>query len=168
MTDEPETPATPATPETPEAPEAVGESAPLPEPEDLDTDETSGAAASGRGVDDAIIDAINEMQHATINPDAVRAVAGGKAYQLIALSAALAVQDATDMLRNNTMIASTASGIALSALIETGDPRFQTSIVYAQTVMTDAIANYEAIGKIAAQLLASFSAAEKPAASDAD
>lgn len=178
MTEDTETPPAPAQAETPEASEthpiaeppeahdAAAEPAPEPAPEAVGA--APGPGPAHRGVDAAIIDAINQLQTAVIHPDAVRAVAEGKAYQLVALSAALAVQDATDMLRNNTMIASTASGVALGALIATGDPRFETSIALARKMMTDAIVDYEAIAAAAARLIASFpsgqTAAESPVA----
>lgn len=153
-------------PETPEAHDAAAE--PAPGPEARDDSEPRGAPASGRRVDEAIIDAISRMQRATIDSDAVLAGGQGKAFQLVALSAALAVQDATDMLRNNTMIASTASGVALGGLIATGDPRFETAIAAARKMMIDAIADFEAIGVAAARLIACFPVAERTAQAEAD
>ncbi|WP_374147281.1 hypothetical protein [Sphingomonas sp. 28-63-12] len=112
--------------------------------------------ADAMAIDPAIVDAIAQLQAATMGPDAVRTSAVGKAYQLVAQSAAIAVLDATDHLRNSATIASTASGVALANFMTTGDIRYAQAIVMAQESMKGAVADYQAIVAAAARTVAEF------------
>jgi hypothetical protein len=96
---------------------------------------TQGASSSGqagaKAVDAVIIDAINQIQLAVMSPQSVRISGAGKAYQLVAHSAALAVQDAADALSGMSTIAATASGVALTRFLTTGDPKYLAGVAAA-------------------------------------
>ncbi|HVJ02154.1 MAG TPA: hypothetical protein VM662_08230, partial [Sphingomonas sp.] len=62
-------------------------------------------------LDPRIVDAINTAQQATMSPQVVLTEARGMASHAVAQSAAVAVQDAADALRNMSGIAATASGV---------------------------------------------------------
>lgn len=79
-----------------------------------------------------------------------------KAQQSVAQSSAIAIQDATDNLRNLSTITSTAIGVALAQLLATGDPKYSTVIEEAQKVMTKGTENYAKVGEKATQILSNF------------
>jgi hypothetical protein len=107
-------------------------------------------------LDPAIVSAIAESQKATMSPDVIAAGGAGKAYQDVAAAAAIAVQDATDMLRNVSTIAATAMGTALAELIATGDPKAGQALTAAQATINRAAADYTQICTAAATLLKEF------------
>lgn len=105
-----------------------------------------------------VIDVINQVQLATMSPQVVLTSGAGKAYQSVAQSTALAVQDATDTLRNLSTLATTAAGVAMAQLLATGDPKFVTVLDKAQSMMTNATDDYAKIGTAAATVLKGFPA----------
>jgi hypothetical protein len=106
-------------------------------------------------VNPKVVDIITQAQAATIlNPKILTASGNGKAYQSVAQSAAIAIQDATDALRNISTIATTASGVAIAqALAEKPNPEALQEI---QKMMTTAIQDYSAIAKATVAMLESF------------
>lgn len=80
---------------------------------------------------------------------------GGLAYQSIAQSTALAVQDAADYLRNMSTIAATASGVAAAQLLANpgAGEDYSAAMAAIQQMMAGAVANFEAIGASAENLL---------------
>lgn len=103
-----------------------------------------------------VIDAINQMNMATMQPSIVMTSGAGKAYQSVAQSTAIAVQDATDALRNISTIATTAAGVAMAQLIATGEEKYVKALNEAQTMMTAATEDYAKIGVAAAKVLTGF------------
>lgn len=90
---------------------------------------------------------------------AAQAAANGRAYQSIAQSIAISVQDAVDNLRNIETISTTATGVAMAQFLATKDPAYAEVIAQAQTVMATAITNFQAVGKAAAQIVQEFNKA---------
>ena len=83
--------------------------------------------------------------------------AEGMAVQSIAQSMAIAIQDATDMLRNVSTIATTAVGIAAAKWIETPEMVLYKQIIdAAQGLIKVAADDFASIGKSAAQILSEF------------
>lgn len=80
-----------------------------------------------------------------------------KAQQSVAQSAAIAVQDATDNLRNLSTISTTAIGVALAQLLATGDSKYADVIKEAQKVLTEGVETFEKVGENAAKILSEFS-----------
>ncbi|MBN8940907.1 MAG: hypothetical protein J0H01_15505 [Rhizobiales bacterium] len=103
-----------------------------------------------------VIDVINQAQLATMGPQVVLTSGAGKAYQSVAQSAAIAVQDATDALRNVSTIATTAVGVAMAQYLATGDDRYAKALTHAQQLMKGATEDYGAIGAAAAGVLKGF------------
>ena len=83
---------------------------------------------------------------------------GGLAYQSVAQSTAIAIQDATDYLRNMATIAATANGAALAQLLANPGAGAEYAAVLAATeqFMAGAVANFEAIGASAENVLKNF------------
>ena len=81
----------------------------------------------------------------------------GLAVQSVAQSAAIAVSDATDMLRNVETVMTTAMGVAMAKWIETPENVFYEQIVTAATTaITNTAKNFETIGTDAQKVLATF------------
>ena len=107
-------------------------------------------------VNDQVLDTVRMLQVATLSPQVIEMSGAGKAYQSVAQSAAIAVQDATDSLRNISTISMTAMGVAIAQLIATGDSKYTTAIQQSTQMMTDAAAFFKAVGQDAAAVLSGF------------
>jgi precorrin-6B methylase 1 len=107
-------------------------------------------------LDPRVTDAINTAQQATMSPQVVLTETRGMACHAVAQSAAIAVQDAADALRNMSGIAATASGVALSQYLATGDPHFLEVLTQARAMMDKAIEDFSAVGAAAARLVKEF------------
>lgn len=85
--------------------------------------------------------------------------AEGMAVQSVAQSMAIAIQDATDMLRNVSTIATTAMGVAAAKWIETPEMVLYKQIIdSAQAMIKTAAADFLTIGQDAATILSGFPA----------
>lgn len=107
-------------------------------------------------VNTQVVNALQVVSRATMAPDVVKTAGAGKAYQSVAQSAALAVQDATDNLRNVSTIGATAIGVAMAQYIETGNVEYRDVLKEAQGIVTRAAQDFKQIGETAAYILNSF------------
>ena len=107
-----------------------------------------------------VIDIINQAQTATMSHQVVLTSGAGKAYQSVAQSSAIAIQDATDALRNITTMATSAAGIAIAQMLANPATAslYKDVLTEAQTIMTNAAADYSTIGTAAAAILQEFPA----------
>lgn len=111
-------------------------------------------------VNDQILDSVKVLNGALLSSGDIRASGAGKAYQSVAQSSAIAVQDATDSLRNLTTLSMTAMGVAMSEFLATGDPKFLQAIEHASKMMTDAATLFQTVGQNAAAVLNGFPSGE--------
>lgn len=79
-----------------------------------------------------------------------------KAQQAVAQSTAIAVQDASDHLRNISTISSTAIGVALAQLLATGEPKYADVIKEAQKALASATEHFATVGEKSAKVLQGF------------
>jgi hypothetical protein len=107
-------------------------------------------------VDSQVIDAINQIQTATMSPQVILTSGAGKAYQAVAQATAIAVQDATDTLRNFSTLTTTAVGVAMAQFLATGDPKYAAAITIAQGAMSEAVTDFANIGRTSAEVLKGF------------
>lgn len=107
-------------------------------------------------VNSQVIDVINQTQAATMGHQVVLTSGAGKAYQSVAQSTAIAVQDATDALRNISTIATTAAGVAMAQYLATGEPKYTDALQNAQAMMKNATQDFADIGSTAASILKAF------------
>ncbi|WP_422506080.1 hypothetical protein [Stenotrophomonas sp. GZD-301] len=105
-----------------------------------------------------VIDVINQVQFATMSPQVVLTSGAGKAYQSVAQSAAIAVQDAADALRNVSTIATTAAGVAMAQYLATGEDKYAKALTQAQSLMQGATDDFARVGTAAATVLKDFPA----------
>jgi hypothetical protein len=103
-----------------------------------------------------VVDVINKVQMATMQPQVVLTSGAGKAYQSVAQSSAIAVQDAADALRNISTIATTAAGVAMAQYLATKDPQYKEVLDEAQQMMKAATEDFSSIGTAAATVLRQF------------
>jgi hypothetical protein len=103
-----------------------------------------------------VVNTLNVLNHATMDAATVLASGSGKAFQSVAQSAAIAIQDATDALRNASTIATTAAGVALAQYMATGDEKYANALTKAQSLMTSATTDYAAIGAAATVIVQQF------------
>ncbi len=112
-------------------------------------------------VNPLVIDVLQQTQTATLTQGVVLTSAGGKAYQSVAQSTALAVQDAADALRNVSTMATTAAGVALAQILATGQvERYKPTLDSAQDIMSNAIQDFGKIGMAAGEILKTFPAGQ--------
>lgn len=102
-------------------------------------------------VNPQVLDAIRQNQvsvFGTSESGNVSAVSGrGKAYQSVAQSTAIAIQDATDSLRNISTISTTAIGAALAEWMVTQKEQPSKAIIdEVLKVQEKATLNFEAVG----------------------
>ena len=102
-----------------------------------------------------VIDAIHQAQLATLSSGVVRASGAGKAYQSVAQTAAIAIQDAADYLRNVQTMTTTATGLALAQLFA-GNAQATQVITQAQLVMTNGVASFTSICTAVTAVLNNF------------
>lgn len=115
----------------------------------------NGAGRNHNVADPELVDVINQTSIATLSPQVVQTSGAGKAYQSVAQSAAIAVQDATDNLRNISTITTTATGVALSELIA-GNGGAAEALKVAQVTLAQGIKDYAAICDAASNVLKDF------------
>lgn len=88
----------------------------------------------------------------TVEPQIIQEGAG-KAYQSVAQSTAIAIQDATDNLRNLNTISTTTIGVAMAQFLATKDKDYLEAIKTAEDVAKNAAVRFQEIGTSAAQIL---------------
>ncbi|MBI9076658.1 MAG: hypothetical protein JEZ02_14725 [Desulfatibacillum sp.] len=82
----------------------------------------------------------------------------GKAYQSVAQSVAIAVQDVTDYLRNVSTVSATAQGVAMAKILEniTTAAEYEPAIDAANTMVQEAAGLLKTIGDSGADVLSGF------------
>jgi len=83
-----------------------------------------------------------------MNPTLIKVAGAGRAYQSVAQSTAIAIQDATDYLRNVSTIAVTAIGVGM-AQVAGNLPQGTTVISTAQSLLSQAISDFAGISAAA-------------------
>lgn len=113
--------------------------------------------ADNSAVNSQVVSTIGEMQSSALSGSVIKLSGAGKAYQSVSQSSAIAVQDATDNLRNVSTMATTAMGVALAQMLATGNAdQYSKVIDQANTMITNSTTNFAAIGKSASDLVGEF------------
>ncbi len=108
-------------------------------------------------VNPQVVNSIQAAQQATLTGDVISHSGAGKAYQSVAQSTAIAVQDATDQLRNFGTIGTTAAGVAVAQMLATGDVEtYKPIIAEINTMLTNSATNFQTVGKYASEVLNEF------------
>ncbi|WP_028773765.1 hypothetical protein [Shewanella waksmanii] len=104
---------------------------------------------------------LETLKNTTLSGDIIKLSGAGKAYQSVSQSSAIAVQDATDNLRNVNTMATTAMGVAISQMLATGEvDKYKSIIDAANSMVSNSTNNFTAIGNGASQLLGQFPTGE--------
>ncbi|RBP53107.1 hypothetical protein [Arenicella xantha] len=108
-------------------------------------------------VNPQILNSIEAVQQASMTGTVISHSGAGKAYQSVAQSTAIAIQDATDTLRNFNTIGTTAAGVAVAQMIATSDTEtFGKVMAQINTMLTDSATNFKTVGDNASNILESF------------
>jgi len=86
----------------------------------------------------------------------IRSEGAGKAYQSVAQSTAIAIQDAADNMRNINTISATALGVSIAQFIETGDSKYAQAIELAQKMSLDAANTFKVVGSNSADVIKGY------------
>jgi hypothetical protein len=110
-------------------------------------------------VNPQITDAVNQTNNTVANPDRVKSQGSGNAYQVVGQSMAMAIQDATSLLRNASTVATAAIGVASAKLVG-GDSTMTGTIGEAQQEILKASDAFAHIGSNATKVLKEFPTGE--------
>lgn len=101
---------------------------------------------------------LEKIHNQVLTPEVVKVQGAGKAYQMVAQSMAIAIQDATDHLRNISTISSTAVAVTTELMIANPDKFEQYSKILdkAQGSISKATFSFGKVGKDAGQILKDF------------
>jgi hypothetical protein len=102
------------------------------------------------------VDAINQMQMATLEHQVVLTSGSGKAYQLVAQSAALTVVDAGDLMRAAATLALFVQTMALTKYAVTGERKYAEAAQAGQDMLGDAVMNYSTMCTAAGAAVSEF------------
>ncbi|HEV2273073.1 MAG TPA: hypothetical protein VGR96_02840 [Acidobacteriaceae bacterium] len=108
-----------------------------------------------------IIDSVKQVHASVAAPEIVRETGSGKAFNFVAQATAIAVQDASDNLRNISTMSTTAIGVAMAQLISSGDIQTWGPVVQvAQGLVRNCAEDFQRIGNQAAEVLRNFPPAQ--------
>ena len=108
-------------------------------------------------VNPQVLNSIQTVRQATLTGTVITHAGAGKAYQSVAQSSAIAIQDATDQLRNFGTIGTTAAGVAVAQMLATGDVAKYTPILAEiNNMLTKSAENFVTVGTDAATVLNGF------------
>ena len=108
-------------------------------------------------VNPQVLNSIQAVQQASLTGEVITHSGAGKAYQSVAQSAAITIQDATDQLRNMGVIGSTAAGVAVAQMLATGDVETYAPILeQINDLLVNSATNYSTVGEGAAKVLSGF------------
>lgn len=114
-------------------------------------------------VNQQVLDAIHDVRSFVTRGDIAVEAGAGKAYQFVAQATALAVQDATDNLRNISTVSATAIGVAMTQMISSGDVQTWKPVVeMAQGLVASCAKDFRIIGDQAAAVLKEFQPLSPP------
>ncbi|WP_124974408.1 hypothetical protein [Aphanothece sacrum] len=102
---------------------------------------------------------VSQINAQLLNPQVVKTQGAGKAYQSVAQSMAIAVQDATNYLENALIVSSAAIAVATEKIVSNPPanlPIYTPVIQQAGKTVTMAAQNFSDIGMKAAAVLKNF------------
>ena len=103
-------------------------------------------------------DDLSQISAQVLDPQVVKTMGAGKAYQSVATSMAITVQDATDYLRTVSIACQSAIAAFTVQFVESGgsDPLYAQNIEQMATTMEKSIQVFTDMGKAAAEVLNNF------------
>jgi hypothetical protein len=111
---------------------------------------------SGESTNSTTIDAVVTVNDAVNSIETITAQGAGKAYQAVAHSTSISIQDGTDYMRNVLTIATAGIGVATAQLIATKDMTYAEIISKIQEGVNGAVTTVKSIGVNAGGVLKDF------------
>ncbi|AKJ00543.1 killing trait domain-containing protein [Archangium gephyra] len=106
-------------------------------------------------VNPQILDAVTQTNKNVLQ--GARAAGSGMAYQHVAQSTAIAIQDIVEYLRNVAAVSTATNGVALGMILAGQNTDNATkALAAAQTAMTQAAALFQQVGETSATVLKNF------------
>jgi hypothetical protein len=102
---------------------------------------------------------LSQINSQVLDPQVVKTEGAGKAYQSVANSMAITVQDATDYLRTNLMVSGAAIAVCIEKMVaapETNVEKYGPVLEKAQENLATAIKNFTQVGMAAGDVLSKF------------
>jgi len=108
-------------------------------------------------VNPQIRNTIETVRQASLTGEVISRSGAGKAYQSVAQSSAIAIQDATDQLRNFGTIGATAAGVAIAQMLATGNvKKYSPVLEEINKMLVNSATNYEKVGGYASKLVSKY------------
>lgn len=108
-------------------------------------------------VNPQLLETMNSVRFAVNSPEVAVETGSNKAFNFVAQAAAMAIQDATDNLRNLSTVSTTAIGVAMTQLVSSGDIHTWAPIVnLAQGLVTSSANDLTNIGNQVSDMLRKF------------
>lgn len=108
-------------------------------------------------VNPKVMNTVQAIQQASLTGTVISHSGAGKAYQSVAQSSAIAIQDATDQLRNFGTIGTTAAGVAVAQMLATGDyETFGNILEKIDKMLTDSAKNFKNVSGYASNVVSEF------------
>ena len=101
-------------------------------------------------------DELAQIKAQVLDPKVVKTMGAGKAYQSVATSMAITVQDATDYLRTSSVVCQAAIAVFTAKFVETENPVYVGYIEQVTTIMEQSIKVFTKMGEAAAEVLENF------------
>ena len=103
-------------------------------------------------------DELNQVSAQVLDPKVVKTMGAGKAYQSVATSMAITVQDATDYMRTVSVVCQSAIAVFTAKFVESDgtDPMYAKNIQQMATTMETSIQVFTKMGKAAGEVLKNF------------
>lgn len=109
----------------------------------------------------AVVQAVDEVLRDVVGPSraGARGMAGsvgaGNAYQMVAQSSSLAIQNSVDFLAANELMTQATTAVVLAKLIA-GQPVNPAALLAAQEALTFAVSHFAAVGATATTIASTF------------
>ena len=101
-------------------------------------------------------DELAKISAQVLDPKVVKTMGAGKAYQSVATSMAITVQDATDYMRTVSVVCQSAIAVFTVKLVATQDPQYAEKIGKVTQTMEKSIKVFKEMGTAASEVLNNF------------
>lgn len=100
--------------------------------------------------------ALTAVTNATLSPAVIKAAGAGKAYQSVAQSSAIAIQDGTDYLRNITSLCTATFAVWMIRFVKEKNPAYLQFAQDSLKPIDTATTQYTKIAQAATQVVSGF------------
>lgn len=99
---------------------------------------------------------LDQINSQVLDPSVIKAQGAGKAYQAVATSMAITVQDATDYMRTMSVVSQAALSLCIEKIVVEQDPAYVPILAIVQENMDKSIETFGKMVKAAGEGLKNF------------